>query len=148
MSFKIDFKTKWSDFDANKHMRHTAYNDFAAEARLRFFLANGYNLASFNKLQIGPILFKEETNFYREISLGQDITVELAMKGYSEAGERWKISHNIIKADGVVAATIEVYGAWLDLKARKLCKPPENMTTVFNELPRTADFEMIPLKKK
>ncbi len=148
MSFKIDFKTKWSDFDANKHMRHTAYNDFAAEARMRFFLEKGYDLASFNKLQIGPILFKEETNFYREISLGQDITVALAMKGYSEAGERWKITHDIIKADGVVAATIDVYGAWLDLKARKLCKPPENMLAVFAELPRTADFEMIPLKKK
>ena len=147
MSFKIEFKTKWSDFDANKHMRHTAYNDFAAEARLRFFIDKGYDLASFNKLQIGPILFQENTNFFREISIGEDIVVELAMKGYSQNGERWKIQHNIIKSDGVVAASIEVYGAWLDLKKRKLCEGPENMVHIFGELPRTADFEEIILKK-
>ena len=148
MSFKITFKTKWSDFDANKHLRHTAYNDFAAEARLRFFMAEGFDLEKLNVLQIGPILFKEETSFFREVSIGQDITVELMMKGYSEGGERWKIHHKIIKADGVVAAVIDVYGAWLDLDKRKLCAPPEAIVQMFDKLPRSEDFELIAMKKK
>ena len=31
MSYTLEFNTKWADFDANRHMRHTAYNDYAAE---------------------------------------------------------------------------------------------------------------------
>nr|WP_299046804.1 thioesterase family protein [uncultured Polaribacter sp.] len=36
MNFEVSFNTKWSDFDPNRHMRHTAYNDYAAEVRVRF----------------------------------------------------------------------------------------------------------------
>jgi len=35
MSFKVTFASKWSDFDPNRHMRHTANNVYAAEVRAR-----------------------------------------------------------------------------------------------------------------
>jgi acyl-CoA thioester hydrolase len=41
MKFQITFNTKWSDFDPNRHMRHTAYNDYAAEVRVRFVFETG-----------------------------------------------------------------------------------------------------------
>jgi len=66
MVYKIAFTTKWADFDPNKHMRHTAYNDYAAECRIRFFKDYGLTTALFEKQNIGPVLFKEETTFYRE----------------------------------------------------------------------------------
>jgi len=61
MKFEVKFNTKWSDFDPNRHMRHTAYNDYAAEVRVRFFQEHGLSINEFAKLNIGPILFKEET---------------------------------------------------------------------------------------
>ncbi|MEJ7660540.1 MAG: hypothetical protein WKG07_13460 [Hymenobacter sp.] len=35
--------------------------------------------------------------------------------------------HTIYKADGRVAATVEVDGAWLDLDRRKLTAPPAEL---------------------
>ena len=148
MSYNIAFKTKWSDFDPNNHMRHTAYNDYAAETRVRFFSANGFSVSEFSKQNIGPVLFSENTQFYREINLGEDITVTLFLKGSSKKGERFKFLHKIFKQNGILACTIEVYGAWLDLEKRKLMVPPSQIITTFNALEKSEDFEIIPISKK
>ena len=62
MTFEVDFNTKWSDFDPNRHMRHTAYNDYAAEARIRYFAHVGHPVDELAKDHIGPILFEEFTH--------------------------------------------------------------------------------------
>lgn len=148
MVYTIIFKTRWADFDPNNHLRHTAYNDYAAESRVRFFNDNGFSLLEFNEFNIGPILFKEETDFYREIRLGEDITVEIRLKGISKNGDRFKFQHKIIKQDGVIAAVIEIYGAWMDLKTRKLTNPPKEILSTFDHLEKTVDFEIIEKKQK
>ena len=115
MSFKINFLTKWSDFDPNRHMRHTAYNDYAAEVRVRFFQEHGLSMDAFAKFNFGPILFKEDTSFYKEIRFGENITVNLELEGVSKGIERWRFKHQIFNQDAVLAAEIKVYGAWIDL---------------------------------
>lgn len=147
MSFKVGFTSRWADFDPNNHMRHSAYNDYAAEARVRMFNAYGLSLIEFNKLNVGPVLFREETNFKKEIRLSEDITVEVFLKGMSENGERFRFYHKIYKEDGRLAAEIEIYGAWLDLKERKLTQPPEIVLQTLRDIERTEDFEHIPMKK-
>jgi acyl-CoA thioester hydrolase len=109
MSFKFSSPTRWADFDPNNHMRHSAYNDYAAESRVRFFKEYGLSLKEFNRLDLGPVLFKEATNFYKEISIGDDITVEIFLKGASEFGERFKFIHKIYRGDGILSAEIEIY---------------------------------------
>ncbi len=148
MSFKVKFSTRWADFDPNNHMRHSAYNDYAAETRVRFFNDYGFSLIEFNKQNLGPILFSENTKFYREINLSEDIIVELFLKGLSENGERFKFQHKIYKQNGVLAAEIEIYGAWLDLKNRKLTLPPQKIFTTFNNLEKSEKFDTIPISKK
>ncbi len=129
-------------------MRHTAYNDYAAECRIRFFNENGISTQLFDETQIGPVLFKEETSFYREIRLGETLDVTLQLKACSLLGERFKMYHKLYKADGVLAAEIHIFAAWLDLNTRKLTVPPPVVINAFNTLERTADFEEIVLKKK
>lgn len=148
MSFKVSFSTRWADFDPNNHMRHSAYNDYAAESRVRLFNEYGLSLTDFNHLNIGPVLFREETNFLKEIALGDDITVEVLLKGASKKGERFKFKHKIYRGDGNLAAEIEIFAAWMDLKARKLAAPPEIVMDVFVQLEKTDDYELIPLKEK
>ena len=147
MSFSITFKTRWSDFDANKHMRHTAYNDYAAEVRTRYFKSQGISIEDFAKENLGPILFKEETSFYKEIHIGEDISVNLTLKGISTNIERWKLEHQIFNEAGKLSAQINVYGAWIDLQKRKLTTPSEKFKKLFSELEKTTDFEEILLKK-
>lgn len=149
MAFKIKFHTKWADFDANKHMRHTAYNDYAAECRVRFLTENGFGIRRFEKDNIGPILFKEETNFFREIKLGEDITVELFLGGMSKNGERFKMFHKIFREDGILAADVKIYAAWLDLNKRKLITPPTDLVEkTLNNLEKVENFEEIQFKRK
>lgn len=148
MSYKISFKTKWSDFDANKHMRHTAYNDYAAEARLRFLDENGFGLPVMEKQHIGPILFSENTIFRREIKLGEDISVELFLEASSENGERFKLKNFLYREDGELAATISIYLAWIDLTKRKLTIPSNQIIKTLKNLEKTEDFEVILIKSK
>ncbi len=147
MSFSVGFTSRWADFDPNNHMRHSAYTDYAAEARVRMFNALGLSLTEFNKLNLGPVLFREETIFRREIRLGEDIRVEVFLKGISENGERFKFYHKICKEDGSLAAEVEIYGAWLDLKKRKLTSPPDQVLLTLKDIEKTEDFESIPIKK-
>lgn len=143
MNFTVKFTTRWADFDANVHMRHTAYNDYAAETRLRFFNQFGITIHDFTKEKVGPILFEENTKFLKEIHLGEDITVNLKITGLSSEGERWKIQHEIFNGAGKLSAVISVYGAWLDLVKRKLTVPPQKFQEIFNDAERTVDFEEI-----
>ncbi len=146
MSYKINFQTKWADFDANKHMRHTAYNDYAAEARLRFLNENGFGLSVMEKQNIGPILFSENTIFRREIKLGEDISIELFLEASSKNGERFKLKSLLFRQDGELAATITVFLAWIDLTKRKLTTPSKQLIKTLNCLEKTDDFEEILLQ--
>lgn len=146
MSFTINFTTRWADFDANIHMRHTAYNDYAAEVRLRYFMEHNVTIQDFTKEKTGPILFEENTRFLKEIHMGEDISVNLKVIGLSRNGERWKIQHEVFNKQGKLSAIITVYGAWLDLVQRKLTIPPKKFQTIFDTVEKTSDFEEIILK--
>ena len=147
MTFNINFNTKWSDFDPNRHMRHTAYNDYAAEVRVRFFQEHGLSIDEFAKLNLGPILFKEETSFFKEIRIGENITVTMELEGVSKGIERWRFKHQVLNKYGKLSAEIKVYGAWLDLTKRKLAAPPHEFSEIFNTLQKSENFEEILLKK-
>lgn len=145
MAFSVTFSTKWADFDPNRHMRHTAYNDYAAETRVRYFKDQGFSIEDFTKHNIGPILFKEETSYRKEIHLGENITVNFKVYGLSKNNERWKIVHQIFNEKGELSAIIKVYGAWIDLMKRKLAIPPKETQSLFANAERTDDFEEIVL---
>ncbi|PQJ77425.1 acyl-CoA thioesterase [Polaribacter glomeratus] len=147
MSFKVTFATKWSDFDPNRHMRHTAYNEYAAEVRVRYFSEQNFSMTEFIKHNIGPILFTEETSFRKEIHIGENISVNIKLSGLSENNERWKLVHEVFNEAGKLSAVIKVYGAWIDLTKRKLIVPPIEAQKLFLNATKTDAFEVIPLKK-
>jgi acyl-CoA thioester hydrolase len=143
MSYQVEFTTKWSDFDPNRHMRHTAYNEYAAEVRIRYFAFAGFPIDTFTEDHIGPILFTENTSFRKEIHIGENIRVNAKLLALSENNRKWKIRHQILNQNGDVSATIEVYGAWIDLNKRKLTIPSKKYEPLFDALEKTEDFEMI-----
>ncbi|MEE9349337.1 MAG: acyl-CoA thioesterase [Flavobacteriaceae bacterium] len=148
MSYSIKFHTRWSDFDANKHLRHTAYNDYAAEARLRLLTENGFGIDIMEQHNIGPILFSENTVFRKEVRLGEDISIELFLEAASKKGERFKLKSLIFNEKGELVAVISVYLAWIDLKKRKLTTPPNTILKVLDNINKTDDFEELILKEK
>ena len=143
MSYTIEFATKWSDFDMNRHMRHTAYNDYAAEVRIRYFTHAGFPIDTLAKDKIGPILFEEFTSFRKEIYSGENITVNVKLKGISEDKRKWKLRHEIYNEKKELSAIVEVFGAWIDLDKRKLTVLPEKYNTLLGGLEKTEDFGSI-----
>jgi acyl-CoA thioester hydrolase len=137
------FDVIWADLDPNRHMRHTAYNDYAAQVRVAFMDDNGIGFDEMEKLMLGPVLFKEETHFLSEVRMGERITVDLQIAGLSLDGERWKMVHQVFKSDGSLSAVIKVEGAWMDMVKRKLKQPPKELVNKFNELPKTDDYQEI-----
>ena len=127
MDYSLTYHVRWAEMDPNGHLRHSAYADFAADQRVALLARLGYDLKKFAELRLGPILFREETKFLKEIHLGEAIRVEGVLASLSEDGSRWTIVHTIYKADGRVAATVTVDGAWLDLALRKLRQPPPEL---------------------
>lgn len=142
-NYSKQFDVIWADLDPNRHMRHTAYNNYAAQVRVDFMDEYGLSLSQMEKLQLGPVLFKEQTQFISEVRMGERITVDLKVAGLSADGERWKMVHHIYKSDGKLSAIITVEGAWIDMAKRKLKPPPPEFAIGFRELPKTEDFQEI-----
>ena len=131
---------RWSDLDPNLHLRHSVYYDYGAFCRISFLNSQGLTPTFMAEHSIGPILFREECIFRKEVRLGDKLQIDLRLASAGTNFARWTIKHNIIKNDSILAAVITVDGAWIDLNRRRLATPPEAVFKTFNEMPRTDDF--------
>lgn len=134
---------RWADIDANRHLRHSVYYDFGAAARMKLLSEHGLTTHKLEELQIGPILFREEAVFRREIHLEDKITLTVEMHKCTEDYSRWSLRHTFLKEDGALATTLTIDGAWMDLKLRKLAKPDAFIQKVFSEFSKSQDFQWI-----
>lgn len=130
----------WSQIDANMHLRHSAYADFAAQARLCLLDQVGLHASQFAQLQLGPVLFREELFYHREIGPNDKVRVSCVMTKCRADGSRWSIKHEIFRGDGTKSATVLVDGAWIDTRKRKLTGLSPEWMEKFNAIPRSEDF--------
>lgn len=141
--FIKEFEVKWADVDANRHMRHTAYNDYAAHMRVKILESVNLSMSRLEKQRLGPILFREETIFHREVGMEGNITMNASLLKARKDGSRWTFVHEMFRADGIKAATIIVDGAWIDLDKRKLGIPTEEVKEMFLSIPHDEKFEWV-----
>ena len=142
-SFMKEVQIRWSDLDPNFHLRHSVYYDWGALSRIEFLYAHGLTAELMNKLHFGPILFREECVFRKEIRLGDRIRIGLKLLKGKRDYSRWTIQHDIIKGDDIVSAILTVDGAWLDTNKRKLATPPSQVTEVFSKMPYGENFQWL-----
>ena len=139
--FIKDIQVRWSDLDPNFHVRHSAYYDWGAFCRIEFLNAYGLTSDVMIEMQFGPILFREECIFRREIKMGDEIRINLQLLKSRKDFSRWSIKHEIMKGDGQLAAQLTVDGAWINMVQRKLATPPEKVAEVFDKMPKGEGFE-------
>jgi len=142
-------KVLWSQIDANMHLRHSAYADFAAQARLQILESAGFSTDMLEQLKIGPILFREELIYMREVRPNDTIKVTCSLSKCRADGSRWSFRQELFRGDGVQAAVINVDGAWINMTARKLTGLPAEWVEKFMHVPKTDEFvlEPVPVKK-
>ncbi|AEV31793.1 putative thioesterase [Owenweeksia hongkongensis DSM 17368] len=130
---------RWSDMDPNFHVRHSVYYDLGAQHRTQYLIENGLSPMVMVKNNFGPILFREEAVFRKEIHFGDQLTMNIAIVSMRKDYSRWTIRHQIMKGD-VLCAEITVDGAWIDTIKRKLTVPPEVAHVAFDNMPKSEDF--------
>ncbi len=146
--YSLPIQVRWSDIDQNRHLRHSAYYDYGATVRITCFSEHGLTNLKFEELRIGPILFREEAIFKREIKFEDKITVDLVVTKATSDFSRWSVRHHFFKDDGTLSAIINLDGAWIDVLARKLAIPDDFIQRVFEDFPKAKDFEIIVREKK
>jgi acyl-CoA thioester hydrolase len=141
-SFQKSIEIRWADLDPNFHLLHSKFYDLSAFTRMAFMQAHGLTPAVFIKLHFGPIIFREEAVFKREITFGDKVFVNFKLKKISPDYGRWTIVSEIYKNPETLAAIVTVDGAWMDTVARKLTSLPAEWIHLFEKAPKTDDFSI------
>ena len=134
----------WGDMDFNSHMRNTAFLDKSADVRMMFFAENGFTADEFLRQKIGPVIMKDEIEYFREVRLLEELRVTLAVAGLAADGSRFLVRNEFWRFDGSAAARVMSAGGWLDLDARRLVAPPAGLLDALHSLQRTDDFHTLP----
>jgi acyl-CoA thioester hydrolase len=147
-NFSLPIQVRWSDIDQNRHLRHSVYYDYGAMARIACFSEHGLTNMKLEELHIGPILFREEAVFKREIKFEDKITIDMVVTKAASDYSRWSVRHNLYKEDGTLCAILNMDVAWIDIVKRKLTVPNEFIQSVIQDFPKAEDFQPINLTKK
>jgi acyl-CoA thioester hydrolase len=141
--FSMPLQVRWADLDPNFHLRHSVYYDWAAMCRIRYLNEHGLTPLVMQKLHFGPIIFREEAVFRKEIKFDDLVTINLKLIKGRKDYSRWTIAHEIKKNDDTLCAVVTIDGAWLNLIERKLYTPKEEVTRVFQGMPVDENFQWL-----
>ena len=141
--FTKTFHVRWGDLDSNGHMKNTAYLDACVDVRMMYFAENGFPVRVFEELRFGPVVLRDEVDYFREMRLLEQVTVDFALASINDDGSRFRLRNQFFREDGQKVATVRSFGGWLDLRTRKLSPPPEQLGLVLANLQKTEDFETL-----
>lgn len=139
--FVTNIGVRWADLDANFHVRHSAYYDYAATARIGFLQQNGLTVRFMQEHSFGPVIFREECVFKKEMSITDVAKVDILLLKATSDFYKWTIRHTIYKNEDVISAIITLDGAWIDTVKRKLTIPPAEVRETFGNMPKDVHFE-------
>lgn len=139
----VPIQVQWLHLDPNNHVRHSAYFDFGAYARIVLFDSLEMKASLFQKEKFGPILFREEAIFKKEILFEDKIFCHTSIYKATQDFRKWGFRHDLIKVDGTVAATICSDGSWMNTETRKLTSLPAEYIIKMETIKKSQDFEII-----
>ena len=139
MGVRMSFVPRWADLDPNRHLRHTAYADYATHVRFSYLADNGFPTERFGQLGIGPVIFREEARYLKEIGFQHSFTIDFSLVELRAQGSQWVLRHDVWRDDGARAAVLTLEGGWLNLETRSLVEPPEELIEILARLPAAAD---------
>ena len=141
--FELPIQIRWADIDSNFHLRHSVYYDWAAMCRLDYLKERGLSADLMQKLHFGPVIFREESVFRKEINYNDKVSINLSLLKSRRDYSRWTIVHEIKKNSDTLCALVTIDGAWLHTIDRKLFIPPAEVTHVFRQIPTDENFQWL-----
>ena len=135
-------EVRWSDLDPNFHMLHSKYYDLGGYCRMTWLVESGLTPEFMKQHHIGPILFREECLFKKEIAFGDNVAVNIQLQKATNDFSRWTMQHEIWISESILSALITCDGAWMDTRLRKLTVPPAEVIKSFEKIPKAAGFKI------
>ena len=103
----------------------------------------GLSLGKIAEANIGPVLFREELVYLREIHLNDEVMVTVVMTKYNMVNSRFSFRHEIYRSDSTKCAVVTVDGAWMDIEKRKLTVLPSEWQAIVARLPKSEDYQEV-----
>jgi acyl-CoA thioester hydrolase len=122
--FERKLMAGWRDIDTNSHMGNTAYLDKAVDVRMMYFVDCGFPMSEFVRLRLGPVVMRDEVEYYREVHLLDEITVSFGLAGLSPDGSRMMLRNDIFR-DGKLAARVTTTAAGSTWRIASSCAHPQ-----------------------
>lgn len=143
MAFEHRFQIGWAHLDGNGHMANTAFVVLAIETRFLYFQSRGFTPAEFRAAAIGPVVRRDEVDYFRELHFLETVRINLLIAGLSDDCSRFRLVNEFHRENGELCARLTSEGGWLDLRARKLAAPPQALAEALRAIERTPDFEVL-----
>ncbi len=141
--YAVTYEIRWSDLDANGHVNYSTYIDATADLRYRFFAEHGFPAEKFLEMGIGAVYVAIEARFYREVTVGETITIDYVLTGLSPKATRWKVRHDVLKANGKRAVSLAIEGTVLDLNSRRVVPLSPELMAIIERIPRAKQVEVM-----
>jgi acyl-CoA thioester hydrolase len=143
MPFERILAVSWMHLDANGHMANTSYIAMAIDVRFMYYASQGLTPGEFARMRIGPVVRRDEVDYYREFHMFDKVRITLTLAGVADDASRFRIRNELYREDGQLAARITSLGGWFDLDARKLIAPPEKLANALRAIEKAEDFEVL-----
>lgn len=137
------FSFRWSDIDANMHIKNTAYNDLFIQGRLTLLLKMGFGMKEFKEYNLGPMIIHEHLFYVQEVRAESEVYIDIQLRGMSPDGKYLKFAQHMYNNKGELSCYLDLTFVWLDLKARKLTVPPPQLLDALKKMDKTPDYAPI-----
>jgi acyl-CoA thioester hydrolase len=122
-STSVQVEARYYEIDANGHVTHGAYLNWAEHARFEYLRESGVNIRDLTAAGFGPVILEMTLKFGREIRVGESVTVTVEIARWE--GTTFEVRHNFTPAGHErPAASCTVVMGLLDHETRRLRPTP------------------------
>ena len=140
--FLKEFEIRWSDVDANRHLGNFAYINMMSHTRMSMLEEVGFGHRAMHNAQLGPIVFREEIHYFKEVLPGTPLRVGLSLRRMSPDHRFFSFGHRFYNEHGKNVAYGEMVGSWISLIERKIAQPPQILIDALDRIPKSDDFRL------
>jgi acyl-CoA thioester hydrolase len=120
--FRVRVTVRGYELDTQGHLNQSVYLQYCEHARWEMLRAAGISQDGLIASGVGPAALENTIRFRRELRAGDEVDVTCAFSW--GGGKTFKVTQEIIRADGVLAAELTGVGGLLDLSTRRLVPDP------------------------
>jgi acyl-CoA thioester hydrolase len=120
--FRVRIAVRGYELDTNGHLNQAVYLLYAEHSRRECVRAAGIAEEKMQAAGVGPVILETTIRFRRELRGGDE--VDVSSEFLWGDGKTFRISHQITRVDGILAAELDVLAGVLDLRTRRLVPDP------------------------